>query len=82
MAAAIPLVVAAISAGTTIYSTISGQKARKKAQRRAEELSASANAGDNGEQRKVAAFRERLSSGGRGLLGFAGDDALGTTLGS
>lgn len=71
----VPLVTALIGAGTTLYTHNQSQQATKKA-------NAQADAIEQAEKDKLKAFRDRLSSGGRGLLGFLGDDNLGVTLGS
>jgi len=75
MAAAIPLLIAAIGGGATIYSSVQQKKTAKKARQQADGIRQK-------EEDKITAFRDRLSSGGRGLLGSTGDDDLGNTLGS
>ena len=79
MAAAIPIIVGLIGAGTSLYTANQQPRSAKKASVRA---NARADAIQQKEADKLRAFRGRLSSGGRGLLGSTGDDNLGSTLGS
>lgn len=75
MAAAIP---ALIGGAVSLFNGSQQRKAQKKAQAQAD---ARAAAITKKEKDQLEAFRTRISTGGRSLLGASGDDTLGNTLG-